>query len=75
MRRRNPRGRPSKAACDAYRRLVADDSSRLEKGGIDLEPPPIDLDTLPQLDLALPPLDLTPPEVALDPDTQEEGEA
>ncbi|MBA6411761.1 hypothetical protein H2508_01385 [Parahaliea sp. F7430] len=45
---------------------MADDSSRLEKGGVDLEPlPPIDLDTPPQLDLTLP----------LDPDTQEEAEA
>ncbi|MGJ7460439.1 hypothetical protein ACR80S_04875 [Halomonas sp. MA07-2] len=66
MRRSNPKGRPSKAACDAYRRLMTDDSSRLEKGGIDLETlPAIDLDSPPQLDLAL-------PEVALDPDTGEE---
>ena len=45
MRRRYPKARPSKAAQDAYRRLLAgsnDDSSRLEKG-IDLEPPAIDL--------------------------------
>ena len=73
MRRRNRKGLPSKAACDAYRRLVSDDSSRLEKGGLDLETlPAIDLDTAPQLDLALPPLDLTLPEVALDHDTGEE---
>lgn len=75
MRRRNRKGRPSKAACDAYQRLMADDFSRLEKGGLDLETlPAIDLDTPPQLDLALPPLDLTLPELALGPDTQEEGE-
>ncbi|AMC99355.1 hypothetical protein [Halomonas chromatireducens] len=66
MRRRNRKGRPSKAACDAYRRLVTDDSSRLEKGGIDLETlPAIDLDTLPEIDLTL-------PEVALDAGTGEE---
>ncbi len=40
---------------------------------MDLETlPPIDLDTLSQLDLALPPLDLTLPELTLDPDTGEE---
>lgn len=66
MRRRNPKGRPSKAAQDAYRRLMTDDSSRLKKDGIDLETlPAIDLDTPPQLDLTL-------PELALDPDTRKE---
>ncbi|WP_157955176.1 hypothetical protein [Halomonas denitrificans] len=63
MRRRYPKARPSKAAQDAYRRLLAgsnDDSSRLEKGAIDLETlPAIDLDTLPELDLAPPAIDLT----------------
>ncbi|MDY7114828.1 hypothetical protein RAN53_00570 [Halomonas sp. SSL-5] len=70
MRRRHPKGRPSKAAQDAYRRLLAgdtDDSSRLEKGGIDLELPAIDLDSLPELDLELPAIDLSH-------DTGEEGE-
>lgn len=65
--RRHPKGRSSKAAQDAYRRLMTDDISRLSKG-IDLEPPAIDLDTLPQIDLAL-------PEVVLDPDTGEEPTA
>ena len=52
MRRRNAKGRPSKAACDVYRRLMADDFSRLEKGGINL-------DELLTTDLDLPEVDLT----------------
>ncbi|MEQ6917029.1 hypothetical protein [Halomonas aquatica] len=45
-----------------------DDSSRLEKGGMDLETlPAIDLDTLPELDLEPPTIDLTH-------DTGKEGE-
>ncbi|MEQ6916874.1 hypothetical protein [Halomonas aquatica] len=70
MKRRHPKARPSKVAQDAYRRLMSgnDDSSRLEKGGMDLETlPAIDLDTLPELDLE-------PPAIDLDHDTREEGE-
>ena len=40
MKRRYPKARPSRAAQDAYRRLLTDgndDSSRLEKVGINLE--------------------------------------
>ena len=67
MKRRYPKARPSKAACDAYRRLMSDDISRLEKSA-DLETlPVIDLDTLPELDLELPAIDLAH-------DTGEEGE-
>ena len=60
MRRRNPSPRPSKAARDAYCRLMRgdDDFSRLEKDSIDLN-------TLPQLDL-------DPPEVDLSHNTGEE---
>ncbi|SFT48284.1 hypothetical protein [Halomonas saccharevitans] len=68
MKRGNPKARPSKGACDAYRRLMGDDISRLEKGAIDLETlPAIDLDSLPELDLE-------PPAIDLPHDTEEEGE-
>lgn len=68
MKQRHPIGRPSKAACDDYRRLMGDDISRLEKVGTDMETlRVIDLDTLPELDLAPPAIDLTH-------DTVEEGE-